>query len=50
VDIEYRNGLREEGKARYGGGKCELLRIGAMDDIHIAVGHPHRGGTRGRGG
>ena len=39
VDIEYKNGLRKEGKARYGGGKCELIRIGAFEDIDVALGH-----------
>ena len=39
VDIEYKNNLRKEGKARYGGGKCELIRIGAFEDIDIAIGH-----------
>lgn len=39
VDIEYKSGLRREGKARYGGGKCELIRIGAFDDIDVALGH-----------
>lgn len=39
VDLPYKQKLIEEGKIRYGGGKCELIRIGAMDDIDIAVGH-----------
>ncbi|PWM23827.1 MAG: amidohydrolase [Oscillospiraceae bacterium] len=39
VDIEFKKGLMEQGKIGYGGGKCELIRIGAMDDIDIAVGH-----------
>ncbi|MBO1678465.1 amidohydrolase [Bittarella massiliensis (ex Durand et al. 2017)] len=39
VDIDYKNGLRKEGKARYGGGKCELIRIGAFEDIDVALGH-----------
>ncbi len=39
VDVEYRTGLMKEGKIRYGGGKCELIRVGAFDDIDIAMGH-----------
>lgn len=39
VEIEKRNEMRERGEIRYGCGKCELLRIGAMDDIDIVVGH-----------
>lgn len=39
VEIEYRSSLMEEGKIKYGGGKCELIRIGALDDIDITVGH-----------
>ncbi|MDD3164342.1 MAG: amidohydrolase [Oscillospiraceae bacterium] len=39
VEIELRNQMREQGLIRYGCGKCELLRIGAMDDIDITVGH-----------
>lgn len=39
VDVPYKKKLMEEGKLGYGGGKCELIRIGAMDDIDIAVGH-----------
>lgn len=29
----------KDGKIRYGGGKSELIRIGAFDDIDVAVGH-----------
>ena len=39
VDVEYRVGLMKEGKLRYGGGKCELIRVGAFDDVDIALGH-----------
>lgn len=39
VEVDYKNGLREQGVVRYGGGKCELIRIGAMDDIDITIGH-----------
>ncbi len=39
VEIELKNQMIKEGKIGYGGGKCELIRIGAMDDIDITVGH-----------
>ena len=39
VDIEWKNQMMKEGKLGYGGGKCELIRIGAFDDIDIAMGH-----------
>ena len=39
VEIEFKDNLRQQGKIRYGGGKCELIRIGAFDDIDISVGH-----------
>ncbi len=39
VEIEFRNQLIQEGKIGYGGGKSELIRIGAFDDIDVAVGH-----------
>ncbi len=39
VEMEFKHGLMDEGKIRYGGGKSELIRIGAFDDIDIAVGH-----------
>ena len=39
VDIEWKNQMMKEGKLGYGGGKCELIRIGAFDDIDISMGH-----------
>ena len=39
VDIEYKMGLREKGIIQYGGGKSELLRIGAFDDLDMTIGH-----------
>ncbi len=39
VDTEFKNGLMEQRIIRYGGGKSELIRIGAFDDISIAIGH-----------
>lgn len=37
VEIEYRNRLRREGKIKYLGGKSELIRRGAFDDIDLAM-------------
>ena len=39
VDLEFKEQLAKEGKIRYFGGKCEFIRIGAMDDIDLVVGH-----------
>ncbi len=39
VDVEFKNGLMEKGLIEFGGGKAELIRIGAFDDIDIALGH-----------
>ncbi len=39
VDIEFKNNLIKEGKIGYGGGKCELIRIKALEDIDVTVGH-----------
>ena len=38
-EIEFKNKLREEGKIKYGGGKCELIRQGAFDDIDLSIAH-----------
>ncbi|SBV93163.1 conserved hypothetical protein [uncultured Eubacteriales bacterium] len=38
-EIEFKNSLREQGVIRYGGGKCELIRIGAFDDVDLSVVH-----------
>lgn len=38
-EIEFKNQLKEEGKIKYGGGKCELIRIGAFDDIDLNIAH-----------
>lgn len=42
-EIAFKNSLIEQGKIRYGGGKCELIRIGAFEDVDVAVAH-HTGG------
>ena len=38
-EVEFKNKLKEQGKIKYGGGKCELIRIGAFDDVDSAVAH-----------
>jgi len=38
-EIEFKNQLRDEGKILYGGGKSELIRIGAFDDIDLSIVH-----------
>lgn len=38
-EIAFKNRLKAEGKIRYGGGKCELIRIGAFDDIDLSIAH-----------
>jgi amidohydrolase len=38
-EVEFKNTLIEQGKIRYGGGKCELIRVGAFDDIDACVAH-----------
>lgn len=39
VEVEERDLMRKQGIIRYGCGKCEMLRLGALDDIDIVVGH-----------
>lgn len=39
VEMEFKRKLMDEGKIAYGGGKSELIREGAFDDIDISVGH-----------
>lgn len=38
-EVEFKKTLMDAGKIQYGGGKCELLRIGAFDDIDSCVAH-----------
>lgn len=38
-EIEFKNSLTAKGKIKYGGGKCELIRIGAFDDIDLDIVH-----------
>lgn len=38
-EVEFKNTLIEQGKIKYGGGKCELIRIGAFDDIDLSLAH-----------
>ena len=37
IEIEYRDGLRREGKIEFLGGKPELIRLGEFDDIDLAM-------------
>jgi amidohydrolase len=37
VQVEWRLGLRDEGKIEFLGGKQELIRLGAFDDVEIAL-------------
>ncbi|MDR2671223.1 MAG: amidohydrolase [Oscillospiraceae bacterium] len=46
-EVEFKNGLKEQGLLRYGGGKCELIRIGAFDDITVSVTHHSAPGVKG---
>ncbi len=51
-EIEFKNGLRAEGKIRYGGGKCELIRTGAFDNVDLCLAHhtsPEQGISIGSG-
>lgn len=38
-EVEYKNTLMDEGKIAYGGGKCELIRTGAFEDIDLCLAH-----------
>lgn len=38
-EAEFKNSLIKAGKIAYGGGKCELIRIGAFDDVDAALTH-----------
>jgi amidohydrolase len=37
IEIEYRNGLRKEGRLEFLVGKPELIRLGAFDDVDMAM-------------
>ena len=37
VQLEYRSKLKEEGKIRFFGGKQELIRKGAFDDVNMSI-------------
>ena len=37
IEIEYRDGLRREGKLEFLGGKPEFIRLGELDDVNIAM-------------
>ncbi len=38
-EVEFKDTLMQQGKIRYGGGKSELIRIGAFDDIDLCIAH-----------
>ncbi len=38
-EVEFKDSLMRQGKIRYGGGKSELIRIGAFDDIDLCIAH-----------
>ncbi len=38
-EAEFKNELIRQGKITYGGGKCELIRIGAFDGVDAALAH-----------
>ena len=38
-EVEFKKSLMQEGKIQYGGGKCELIRIGAFDDVDAGIAH-----------
>lgn len=37
IEIEYRDGLRRDGKIEFLGGKPEFIRLGEFDDVHLAM-------------
>ena len=37
IEIEYRDELRREGKLEFLGGKAEFIRLGALDDVDMAM-------------
>ena len=37
IEIEYRDGLRREGKLEFLGGKPELIRLGEFDDVDLSM-------------
>lgn len=48
VELEYREHLKNSGKIEFFGGKQELIRLGAFDDIDMAMMVHSHGGTRER--
>jgi len=37
VELEYRLGLKQAGRIEFLGGKPEMIRLGAFDDVHMAL-------------
>jgi amidohydrolase len=54
VEVEYRLGLKQEGKLEFLGGKPEFIRLGALDDVDITFmthqANREQGGALGVGG
>ena len=45
IQLEYREGLQEEGEIEFFGGKQELIRLGVMDDVDMAAMVHHQAET-----
>lgn len=45
-EVEFKNQLKAEGKIKYGGGKSELIRIGAFDDVDLSIAHHTMNGNK----
>ncbi|MGQ4807771.1 hypothetical protein NKDENANG_01131 [Candidatus Entotheonellaceae bacterium PAL068K] len=37
IEVEYRDGLRRQGQIEFLGGKPEFIRLGALDDVDVAM-------------
>ena len=48
IEINFRNGLRKEGKISYLAGKQELIKLGAFDDIDLAMMTHNHSNPRGK--
>ena len=49
IEIEYRDDLRRQGKIEFLGGKLEFIKLGALDDVDIAMmTHTTSGAGRGQ--
>jgi len=48
VEVEYRLALRQQGQIEFLGGKPELIRLGAFDDVHLVL-STHQGSDEEKG-